>query len=116
MYLMVQTRAGISAKQLERMLGVTYKTAWRMAKQIRLLMADIDLIPLKGDVEIDETYFGGKGTSRKYKYHKPGTSEKECVMGMVQRGGKAYLKHIPNSGKWTLLKQIKQYCDLTTRV
>ncbi len=52
MYLMVQTRAGISAKQLQRMLGVTYKTAWRMFKQIRLLMAQ-DSSMLTGIVEID---------------------------------------------------------------
>ena len=55
-YLMTQTRAGMSAKQLERMLGVTYKTAWRMFHQIRKLMAD-DGEMLTGEVEIDEAYF-----------------------------------------------------------
>jgi transposase-like protein len=59
MYLVASTRSGISAKQLERELGVTYKTAWRMFKQIRTLMAD-DSGPLKGTVEADETFFGGK--------------------------------------------------------
>lgn len=60
MYLMVQTRSGVSAKQLERMLEVTYKTAWRMFKQIRLLMAQSPSM-LTGVIEIDESYFGGKG-------------------------------------------------------
>src|SRR5438105_5172668 len=64
LFLMTQTRSGISAKQLERMLGVTYKTAWRMWKQIRTLMADTDIIPLDGTVEIDETFIGGKGQNR----------------------------------------------------
>jgi transposase-like protein len=110
MYLMTQTRAGISAKQLERMLGVTYKTAWRMARQIRLLMAETNPTLLTGNVEIDETFIGGKGRSRAYKWT-AGVEQKEIVMGMVQRKGKAYLKHIPNSGKWTLLKQIKDHVD-----
>ena len=54
MYLMSSTRSGISAKQLERELGVTYKTAWRMFKQIRSLLDDSSGL-LKGTVEIDET-------------------------------------------------------------
>jgi transposase len=57
-YLMASTRCGISAKQLERELGVTYKTAWRMFKQIRTLLSDDE--PLNGEVEVDETYIGGK--------------------------------------------------------
>ena len=60
MYLMTSTRCGISAKQLERELGVTYKTAWRMFNMIRNhLMAD-DGEPLSGHVEVDETLVGGK--------------------------------------------------------
>lgn len=61
-FLMSSTRCGISAKQLERELGVTYKTAWRMFNRIRrLLRADFDdPDPLTGKVEIDETYVGGK--------------------------------------------------------
>src|SRR3989344_2885988 len=62
-YLMVQTRAGISAKQLQRELGVTYKTAWRMFTQIRKLMSDSGS-PLDGEVEVDETFIGGKTSNR----------------------------------------------------
>lgn len=106
MYLMIQTRAGISAKQLERMLGVTYKTAWRMFKQIRLLMAQEPTL-LDGIVEIDESYFGGKGKNRATVAN---FSEipKEAVWGAVKRGGKTYLKHIPNTGKYTLIQQVQE--------
>ena len=69
MYLMTKTRSGISAKQLQRELGVTYKTAWRMFKQIRMLMADDSSSdPLVGIVEVDETFVGGKGKNRKNKW------------------------------------------------
>src|SRR5688572_25807069 len=61
-YLMAQTRTGISAKYLERELGVTYKTAWRMFKQIRSLLQEDTT--LSGTVEVDETYIGGKDSNR----------------------------------------------------
>lgn len=59
-YLMSSTRCGISAKQLEREIGVSYKTAHRMFKQIRSLLSDKDEGPLGGEVEADETAMGGK--------------------------------------------------------
>ena len=115
MYLMVQTRSGTSAKQLERMLGVTYKTAWRMFKQIRMLMADTDGTPLTGTVEMDETFVGGKAKNR-VKLWNADTDKKEVIFGAVERGGKAYLKHVPNTGKWTLLKQIQDHVSTEARV
>ncbi len=59
-YLFVTTRHGVSGKELQRELGVTYKTAWRMGQQIRDLMGAADeFVALKGHVEIDEAYMGG---------------------------------------------------------
>ena len=60
LYIMASTRCGISAKQLERELGVTYKTAWRMFNLIRNQLMVQDDAPLSGEVEADETYVGGK--------------------------------------------------------
>lgn len=79
-----------------------------MWKQIRMLMAESGGGSLDGVVEVDETFVGGKGKNRAYVANfnqKP----KEVLMGMVERGGKVYMKHIPNTGKWTLLAQIKHY-------
>lgn len=82
-YLFSVSKNGVSAKELERHLGVTYKTAWRMAKQIRLLMQqDTDM--LSGTVEIDETYMGGKRRGQK---RGRGTGDKTPVFGMVERQG-----------------------------
>src|SRR3989344_5492634 len=70
-YLFSVSKNGVSAKELERHLGVTYKTAWRMAKQIRLLMQQ-DVEQLTGTVEVDETYIGGRTTWAKKYQNKTG--------------------------------------------
>src|SRR5579863_8368269 len=67
MYLMTSTRHGVAAKELQRQLGCTYKTAWRMAHELRKLMAAThfdDQEPLSGHVEIDETFVGGRKPNR----------------------------------------------------
>lgn len=117
MFMMSNTRSGVSAKTLQREIGVTYKTAWRMFKQIRILMVKSGGGLLDGTVEIDETFVGGKDKNRKNEWRQ-GVEEKqkEVLMGIIQREGKVYIKHIPNTGKWTLLKQIQDNVDPKARV
>lgn len=86
-FLMSTSRNGVAAKELERQLGVTYKTAWRMAHQIRKLM-DEDPGKLKGFVEADETYVGGIRPGRRGR----GAAGKTPVVGIVERGGKVRAK------------------------
>src|SRR6266568_5576012 len=90
MYLMASTRCGISAKQLEREIGVTYKTAWRMFNKIRSLLTQGE-DPFSGTVEVDEAYYGGMG---KWKHHQgrkrdlraDAYSQKQMMFGMAERG------------------------------
>jgi transposase len=99
MYLMASTRTGISAKQLERELGVTYKTAWRMANLIRnYLMADVDPEPLRGEVEADETFVGGRPRAYDSRPREEKMADKSIVLGMVERGGRVRAEVIPFSG------------------
>jgi transposase len=108
-YLMASTRCVISAKQLERELGVTYKTAWRMAYLIRNVLMEQDPELFSGTVEADESYFGGrrKGTPR----GRPGPgSHKAAVFGVVERGGRVMAVTVPNVRKATLMPH------LTTKV
>lgn len=114
MFIMVKTRSGISSKQLERELGVCYKTAHRMFKQIRKLMANDDNSLLEGTVEIDETFVGGKGMNRMRKDYSE--KPKEVVMGMVERGGRLRAQHIQNTGRWSLLEQIQKHVSPTARI
>jgi hypothetical protein len=95
---MASTRCGISAKQLERELGVTYKTAWRMFNKIRNELMDDDGKPLSGDVELDETSWGGR-PRRKHRSRSEAAMFREAkptVLGMVERGGNVRLRVIPS--------------------
>ena len=109
MYLMTSTRCGISAKQLERELGVTYKTAWRMAHLIRTELMEQDETPLSGTVEVDETWIGGKlGNNPKYRNETSPFVNKTPVAGAVQRGGRVVAVTVPNIRKATLIGHVEE--------
>lgn len=98
-FLFVTTRHGVSGKELQRSLGVTYKTAWRMGQQIRTLMGDVDAFKiLQGHVELDEAYVGGHRRGKRGR----GAAGKTIVMGLKQRGGRMVTEVIPNVKKDTL--------------
>lgn len=107
MYLMTATRNGVSAKELQRQLGVTYKCAWRIGHQLRDLMAAREKAnnpgPLEGHVEIDETYVGGKvkGKGRRY------VGNKAVVMGLVERGGRVKGCVLENAKQATLVPLVR---------
>ena len=99
-YLFVTTRHGVSGKELERTLGVTYKTAYRMGQQISRLMAKANGFEmLVGHVELDEAYVGGRRSGGKRGRGAPG---KTIVMGMAERGGRKATAVIPDIRKDTL--------------
>lgn len=97
------SKNGVSAKKIERDLGVTYKTAWRMCKQVRLLMeSDNDPLGGSGDVvEVDETYIGG----RRKLAHK--FDNKSIVFGAVERDGRALAVKVRTAGARVLLPLIE---------
>lgn len=105
-YLFTTTRHGVPAKELQRQLSVTYKTAWRMGHEIRKYMALVDGDPpLSGTVEIDETVMGGKmkgiGAGRKI------VGNKALVFGMVQSDGKLITRVVPDTKRATLYPHIE---------
>jgi transposase-like protein len=98
-YLFVATRHGVSGKELQRQLGVTYKTAWRMGQQIRKLMANANGFEiLTGHVEIDESYVGGHRPGKRGR----GAEGKTIVVGMKERGGRMVTEIVPDVKKTTL--------------
>ncbi|MCB2083345.1 MAG: IS1595 family transposase [Sphingomonadaceae bacterium] len=108
-YLFTTTRNGVAAKELQRQLGVTYKTAWRMAGLIRQHMADVDGDKLIGgegkEVEIDETLVGGATTGGGRGNYR---SNKTVVLGMVERDGDIVTAVVPDVKRASLLPHIKQ--------
>lgn len=103
MYLFTTTRNGVSAKELQRQLGVTYKCAWRMGHEIRKYMAKADGdTPLgrKDIVEADESYVGG------YKPGAHGGKGKTVVFGMVERQGDVIARVVKGRGEFSLVPHI----------
>jgi transposase-like protein len=98
-YVMVESKKGVSANQLKRMLGVSYKTAWYLCHRIRKAMSEVSPAPLGGPgetIEIDETYVGGKrrGMGRGH------VDNKTMVMGAIERGGDCRLRVERNKNRW----------------
>ena len=104
MYLFTATRHGVAAKELERQLGVTYKCAWRMAREIRKLMAGLHTGGLWGQIEADETYIGG---ARKGKTGGV-ASGKTVVLGLKQRQGGVQTHVVEDAKRRTLEPIIQQ--------
>jgi transposase len=120
-YLMSSTRCGISAKQLEREIGVTYKTAHRMFKQIRTLLCEDDDEMLSGKVEADETAIGGKPRKGDIlKLRKEGETDlsaaggrwrnrKTTVVAMVERQGRVRAMVASDRRRETLHGLVKKH-------
>lgn len=98
-YLMCESKKGMSANQLKRTLGVTYKTAWYLCHRIRSAMQDEGAPLLTGIVEADETYIGGKlgGFSDRQESARHRRDNKTTVLGAVERGGKVRLRVAPDA-------------------
>jgi transposase len=111
-YLMAQTRCGISAKQIQRETGVTYKTAWRMFKQIRSMLEENAPIGGSGQkVEADEAYYGGRrkgGVGRKLRGDR-GEQHKMPVLGMVERKGRVVARTVPDVKMDTLCDTVREF-------
>jgi transposase len=122
MYLVASTRVGISAKQLERELGVSYRTAWRMLNRIRNELMKQDDQPLAGEVEADETAWGGKprqgeiariareegrdlsSAAGSWKQRK-----KKTVFAAVERGGRVRATVVPSRGRESLQGEVVRF-------
>ena len=105
--LMLNAKKGISAKQLQRDLGIGgYKTAWYLNHRIREAMSQGEIPKLGGIVEIDETYVGGKQRGKGQAF---GHQQKETVMGVVQRGGELRLRHVKRVNSSTFRDFIKAH-------
>ena len=103
MYLMASTRCGLSAKQLEREIGVSYKTAWRMLNLIRNELMDQEADePLQGDVEVDETAGGGKvrasDTAKGKQFVRAKVSRRPTIWAAVERGGRVKAQVVKSRG------------------
>lgn len=112
-FLMASTRCGVSAKQIERELGVTYKTAWRMANLIRNQLMAPDDEQLNGKVEVDETYVGGKPRVADKVEGRGGSARwrdrKAIVVAAVERKGRVKAVVVPNAGGLVLRAQVRKF-------
>ena len=114
-YLTVEAKKGISANQMKRTIGVSYKTAWYLCHRIRTAMTEMNPKKLSGTVEVDEAYIGGemKGAGRgKGAY----LQNKSTVLGIIQRGGDVRLSKISKAARRTLHAFIKGHTHPKTKL
>jgi transposase-like protein len=127
-HLLNSSKKGISAHQMHRLLGVTYKTAWFMMHRIREAMRTEGMAPMGGEgqiVEADETYFGKTETKRvspqrKGRPYNPrgsrGPKDKRPILALVERGGRVRTFHVPVADQATVQKIVKENIARETRL
>ncbi len=111
MFLFCATRNGVSAKEIQRQIGVTYKTAWRMGHEIRKYMGWVDGDdPLGGDkiVEVDKAFIGGKD--------KQGQDDKTVVLGMAERNGDVVTRVVAGRGSFFVIPRIVEFVKAGSRI
>jgi transposase-like protein len=117
-HLLNSSKKGISAHQMHRLLGVTYKTAWFMMHRIREAMRTDGLEPMGGNgkiVEADETYFGRVQTLKPARRNKK-TANRRPILALVERGGKVRTFHIPSADKGSVQKIVTENISHESRL
>jgi transposase-like protein len=114
LWLIVNCRNGISSCELARDLGVTQKTAWFMAHRLRFALTEGGFGLLSGEVEVDETFIGGKArnmhvSERKRRITGTGGKDKVAVMGIMERGGKVRTSVLPNRRRRAIQAEVKKH-------
>jgi transposase-like protein len=104
-FLICQSRKGMSANQLKRMLRINYRTAWYLCHRIRHAVEQVGEPKLSGTVEMDETYIGGKTRGSDYRARR---ASKAIVIGIRQRGGDLRFFHAEDAKSGTLAKYVKE--------
>jgi len=116
LWLVVNCKNGISSCELARDLGVTQKTAWFMAHRLRFALTDGGSGLLSGQVEVDETFIGGKArnmhiATRQRRITGTGGKGKVAVMGILERGGKVRTAVVPNTRRKPLQDEVRKHVE-----
>jgi transposase-like protein len=115
-WLVANCKNGISSYEVARALGVTQKTAWFMLHRVRLAMQTGSFMKLRGEVEVDETFIGGKARNmhiaqRKRRITGTGGKDKTAVVGFVERGGQVQTAVVGNRKKRTLQMEVEEHVE-----
>jgi transposase-like protein len=115
-WLIISCKNGVSSYEVHRGLKVTQKTAWFMLHRIRLAMQESGFNKLAGEIEVDETFIGGKSRNmhkakRAEKIGGKGTGGKELVFGMIERDGNVRTMHLVGRGKPLLQAKIREHVE-----
>ena len=116
LWLIVNCKNGISSTEIARDLGITQKSAWFMAHRLRFALHHGSFDKLSGEVEVDETFIGGKARNmhvaqRKRRITGTGGKDKTAVMGIVKRGGQVRTIVVDNRKKRTLHREIDKHVE-----
>jgi len=118
-WLIVNAKNGVSSYELHRSLGITQKSAWFLSHRIRLALQAGSFDKLSGEVEVDETYIGGKARNMhasKRKHLGTGGAGKVAVMGLLERHGEVRTRVVPDTVQETLRSHIREQVEAGTSV